>query len=295
MAVVTQLLVALDDAVPQAVHRRRRIVHVDENAVRRQILEQVGGSIEEQGQEIFDSAGCDSRTDVAINRLFREIAGESQPVAAAELAHRFGIQRRLARGEQLDAIQLVQGALRVRIEAADAVDVAIQHVDSIGGLGSHGEDVDQRAADGEFTVCDDLGDGGISGQGQLRTQRSQVQALADVNLEGVGLDVAARGQSLQQGVDRDQPDAAAGARQLCQGCEPRRGDIRVRREAVVGQGLQIGKHPDVETGPGKESNFVPQGLCIARILRNDDEGSGANAPPPPQWPVPERRRRVFPI
>ena len=47
----------------------------------------------------------------------------------------------------------------------------------------------------------------------------------------------------------------------------------MRREAVVRQGFQIGKHPDGETGPGEESNFVPQGLCIARILRNDDEGS----------------------
>ena len=234
---------AFDDAVPQLGHGGCRIVHVDEDAVGRQILEQMRGALEEQRQEEFDAAGRDAGAHVAVNRLLRQIAGEAQAVAAAELAHGIGIQRRLARRQQLDAVQLVQGALRVRIEAPDAVDIAVQHVDSIGRVRAHGKHIDQRAAHREFAVRDDLRDGGISGQRQLRAQCLQIERLADMDLERVGLDIAARRQPLQQRVDGHQPDALAGARQFRQGGEPGRGDVGMRGEAVVGQGLQIREDP----------------------------------------------------
>jgi len=77
------------DAIAHAVRRCRseaagaggRVVHDDEHAVRRQILEQVGSAIEEQGQEIFDTAGRYPGTHVAVNRLLGQIAGEAQAVA----------------------------------------------------------------------------------------------------------------------------------------------------------------------------------------------------------------------
>ena len=134
MAVVTQLLVPLNDAIPESLDRGSCIVHVHQNAVRGQILEQVGCALEEQRQEILDAARRNPGTDVAVYRLFRQISGESQAVAAAEFTHRVGIERCLSRGQELNAVQLVHGPLRVRIKATDAVDLAIQHVDPVGRL-----------------------------------------------------------------------------------------------------------------------------------------------------------------
>jgi hypothetical protein len=187
------------------------------------------------------------------------------------MTHRLGIQRGLARRQQLDAIQFVQRALSVRIEAPDAVHVAIQHIDPVGCVRAHRKDVDQRTADGELAMCDDLRDGRVAGQRQLGAQRFQIQGFADMDLERVGLDEASRRQSLQQSVDGDQPDALARARQFRQGGEPRGGDIGMRGEAVVGQGFQIGKDSDIQGRAGKEANLIAQGLRVARILRDDDE------------------------
>ncbi len=49
----------------------------------------------------------------------------------------------------------------------------------------------QRSAHREFAVRDDLSHGGIAGERQSRAQRLQIERLADVDLERVGLDVAA--------------------------------------------------------------------------------------------------------
>ncbi len=89
MAVVTQLFMPLNDAVPQILYRGRGIVHIHEDAVGRQILEQMRGALEEQRQEVFDAARRYPCAHVAVDGLLRQIAGESQAVAAAELAHGF--------------------------------------------------------------------------------------------------------------------------------------------------------------------------------------------------------------
>ena len=232
--IVAQLLVPVDDAAPRRIGCRTSLVDIDQDTARRQVFEEMRSAVEEQGQEELDAPRRLAGAHVAINRLLRQIARETQPVAAAKLAYRVRIQRRLARGQQLDTIQLVQRALRVRIEAPDAVDVAIQHVDSIRSVRAHGKNVDQRTAHREFAVCDDLGDGGISGQRQPRAQCFQIECLADMDFERIGLDVAAGRQSLQQRVDGDQPDAPSGARQFGKRREPGRGDIGMRGEAVVG-------------------------------------------------------------
>ncbi len=272
-AVVAQLFMAFDDAVPQAVHRGSRVVHVDEHAVGRKILEQMGSAVEEQGQKVFDASRRHSLAHVPIDRLLGQVARESQAVAAAKLAHGVGIERCLARREQLYALELVERALGVGIETADAVDIAIQHVDAVRRIRAHGEHVDQRTADGEFAVGDDLGHGGVAGHGQLGAQRVQIEGLPDVDLERVGLHITARRQPLQERVDGHQPDSLPGAGQLGQCGKPGGGDVGMGGKAVVGQRLQVGKHPHGEAGAAEESNFIAEGLRVAGTLRDDHEGS----------------------
>ncbi len=171
----------------------------------------------------------------------------------------------------MNPVQLVERALGVRVEAADAVDLPIQHIDPKGRLRAHGKHVDQRAADREFAVRHDLRDRGIPGQGQLGAQCIQIEGFVDVNLERVGLDVAARGQSLQQRIDGNQPHAVPRSRQFRQGGQASRRDVRVRGKGVIGQGFQIRKYMHAQIGAAKESNFLAQRFGVACALRNHDD------------------------
>ena len=208
MPIVAQLLVSLDDAVPQLVGQGARLLHVDQQAGWRQVFEQMRGPLEEQRQEILEAAGRVAEAHVAVHGVLSEIAGEAQAIAAAEFAHGVAMQRRLACRQQMNALQLVARALRIRIEMPDAVDVAIEHVDAIRRFGAHREHVEQRAANRELAVGDHLGDRRVAGHRQLSAQRVEVQRLPDMHLERIRLDVAARRQALHQRVDRDQPDAS---------------------------------------------------------------------------------------
>src|SRR5712672_2352192 len=97
------------------------------------------GAVEEQRQKEFEAARRLTRTDVAINGLLREIAAEAQAIAAAELAHRIRIERRFARGQQLNPLQSIARTLAVGIEMPDGLDIAVQHVDAVRIVRAHGE------------------------------------------------------------------------------------------------------------------------------------------------------------
>ena len=104
---MAQLLVALDDAIPELVDAFARLVHVDQNARGWQVLEQMGGALEEQRQIELDPSRRLPGAHVPINGLLGQITGKPQPVASPELTHGVGTQGRLARGQQLDPIELI--------------------------------------------------------------------------------------------------------------------------------------------------------------------------------------------
>lgn len=203
--------------------------------------------------------------------MLGQISGKSQPVTAPEFAHRVRAERSLARGQQVNPFELVARALRVGIEVSDAVDVAVEKVDPVRTFRAHREHVEQRSAHGEFAVRRDLRDGGIAGESQPFAQCLEIERLADVNLQGMRLDVAARGETLQQGIDRHHPDAAPRAGQLRQRAQPGGRDVGVRREAVVRQCLEVRKHAHRQGSAREESDLLAQGFSGARSLHDDDE------------------------
>ena len=273
-AVVAQLFVPQADALPQILDARAGLVDLHNHAVGRQVFEQIRGALEEQRQEEFDPARRDPLAHVAIDQLLGEIPGKSQPVTAAKFAYRVRVQRGFARRQQFDALQLRARTLAVGIEAPDGVHVAIEHVDAVRRDRTHRKDVDQRAAQREFAVRHHLRDRRVACEGQFGAQRIDVQGLADMHFEGEGLDVTARRQPLHQGVHGYHPHAAAGSRQLRQGREPRRGDVRMGREAVVGQRFQIRKVSDRVSRPGEKGDLIAQRLRVARIRCDDEERRG---------------------
>ena len=175
LAVVAQLLVPFDDAVPQLVYAFARLVHVDQDARWRQVLEQMRGALEEQRQIELDAPRRLSGAHVAIDRLLGEIAGKAQPITAPKLAHGVGTQGCLARGQQLNPIELLAGALGIRVEHADAVDILIQQIDAKRAVRAHGEHVEQGAAHRELAVGDHLRDGRVAREGQSLAQGLEVE------------------------------------------------------------------------------------------------------------------------
>ncbi len=266
-----QLLVPVDDAAPETIRAAERLLHVDQHARWRQVFEQIRGALEEQRQIKLEPARRAARAHIAIDGLLGQVAGKSQAVAAPELAHRIGTHRRFPGRQQFDALELLPGSLGIGIEQADAVDVLIQKIDTERRIRSHGKDIEQRAADREFAVRDHLRDGGVSGEGEALAQGLEVEPLAHVDLQRVGLDVAARGEPLQQRVDRHDPYAAERPRQGRERFQARRGDIRMRREAVVGQGLEVRKNLDHGLAGGEKPDLLAQGLRIARTRHDDDQ------------------------
>ena len=270
-SIVAQLLVPLGDRRPQAVGMRGRFLDVDENARGRQIFEQLRSALEEQRQEELHSARRPAGAHVAIDRVLGQIAGEPQAIAAAKLAHGVGAQGGLARGQQVNPVELLARALSVGIEVTDAVNVAVEQVDPVRALRAHREHVEKRSADRELAVGGDLSDGGVARQGQSLAQRFEIQSFADVHLQGVRFDEAARREPLQQGVDRHDPHAASSARQLRERAKPCRGDVRMRREAVIRQRLEVRKHVHRSRCAREERNLLAQRLGRPGVFGDDDE------------------------
>ena len=179
VAVVAQLLVPLHDA-------RATGSATEELASCMSIRTLCGGRYSNRcevrsknsGRKNSRPPGRLARAHIAIDRLLGQIAGEAQPIAAAEFAHGVGIERCFPRGEQLNAIQLVARALRIGIEMPDAVDIAVQQVDAVGAVRAHGEHIEQRAADREFAVGDHLRDGGVAGQASSRARSASRSSVS---------------------------------------------------------------------------------------------------------------------
>ncbi len=85
----------------------------------------------------------------------------------------------------------------------------------------------------------DLADAGIAGIGQALPEGLDAQGLSHRQVEGASLHVGHRRQALQQRVGRQDQAATARLRQLKQGLQPTRGDVRVGREQVVGQDFPV--------------------------------------------------------
>ncbi len=62
--------------------------------------------------------------------LFGQVAREAQAVATPKFAYRVRIERRFARRQQIDALQLIGRALGIGIKSPNAVDVPIKQIDA---------------------------------------------------------------------------------------------------------------------------------------------------------------------
>ncbi len=185
---------------------------MDDDGVRREIVEQRGGPLEEQRQIELDARGSEPFAHSAIQARASGFTLEASAEAAPELTYRVCVQGHLASGQQSDLLQSLERALRFGIELADGLDLVVEQIDAQRGRGSHGKDIEQRAANGELARTSDLAHARVAGLHEPIPEGLQRQGLPHRQLEGSCLDVVAGGQALQQRLRGDDQTSVPRAR-----------------------------------------------------------------------------------
>ena len=226
-----------------------------QHAVVRQVVEQGGGRVEEQGQVVLDARVRHAEADVLVERRARRIALEGLAPAVAERGAARLVEGKLPAGQDADVADRIQRALRVRIEGLDRVDALVEQVEAKRQPCAHREHVEQAAADRELAGGDHLRDVLVTGQHELRAQAFREQAFALAEEERVAGDVAGGRKPLQRGRRRHDQDVERSVgrtlvvvRQAIQGLETLRHQILVRRQDVVGQGFPVRKRAHRQLG-----------------------------------------------
>ena len=173
LGIVAPVLVARGDCRPGRLQRRVHVEVGGNDDLAWQVAGDTGGRFMEQRQVELDAGRRETLGDAAIDRHARHVAFEARAEAAAEGAHRLGIQGQLTRRQQAEFADRFARTLRVRVEAADRVDGVVEHVDAhrLGGPGR--EDVEQRTAQREFPRGLHLTDTGVTGGCKARAQAHQ--------------------------------------------------------------------------------------------------------------------------
>ena len=237
--IVAALLVAVTGLRPERDCRFVRTGADHRQAAVGQVVEQGRGALEEQRQVVLDAGRGQPGFQVLIQRTapgidIETLAQRGQHAGDAGLVH-----RHFAAGQHVHRLDLVQRTLAFRIEGTDGVDVLVQQLHPQRLVGAHREHVEQAAAHREVTRVHHLRHVAVAGAFQAALLGFQVQALADLQVEAATDHVAARGQLLQQGLHRHDHQAALQRGQAVQGGQALRDDVRMRAEAVVGQGFPV--------------------------------------------------------
>ena len=138
-------------------------------------------------------------------------------------------------------------------------------VDAHRQLGAHRPDIEQRAAQGEFSGTVHFGGGAIARRDQALAEGAELEARTALEREAARTDVVDRWQPREQAVDAEQQHAALQRRQSRQCRQALRDDVRVRRKLVVGQDLPVGEREDLEAGTAEEAQLRRQPVEFTRI------------------------------
>ncbi|VVN39764.1 hypothetical protein PS624_05329 [Pseudomonas fluorescens] len=181
--------------------------------VLRQIIEQGRGFVEEQRQVVLDAGRGNPAAQILKDRAATEVDVETLAEARLEAGHRVFLQRKLAGRQQLDRLDLVNGALVFRIEGAQGFDLIVEQVDAIRQFAAHREQVDQRAAYGELAVLIDRVDVAIATGFEARTHLFNVELLADIQYQTAAEQELGRRQAMQCRGNRHHQHAVGQLRQ----------------------------------------------------------------------------------
>jgi hypothetical protein len=241
-----------------------------DDRVGRQVLGDERGLLEEQRQVVLD-AGCrHALRDVLVGAAAGGVPLERLAKFAAEPRLAFLVQRELARRQQPHLAHLVNRALAVHVEAADALHHFVVELDTVGDRAAHGKEIDQSAAHAVFAGRHHLGHVGVAGGDELGAQGTGRESRALLEKKRAGGEVLDRREAVERGGDRDDNRVEIALHQLVERGEPARNQVLVRRELVVGQRFPVGEEVDLEALL-KERDFLEQPLCLLGSCSKDGE------------------------
>ncbi len=255
---------ALARIAPEALQRAVDLAVQHQLRRGRQVVEEGGRRVEEQGQVVLDATAGDAVADVLVQARACRVAVELFAPARAEGGARGLVERELAAGQQPHLRHRVQAALRVGVEGADGVDLVVEQVDPVGHGRAHGEQVDEPAAHRVFAGRHHLADMLVAGQRQLRLQPGFVEPGLLPEVEGVGGQECGRGHAHQRRGGGQQHEVDLAVAQPPERGQALRDQVLVWREAVVGQGFPVGEQRDAQ-GRVEERHLVGQAVGIGGL------------------------------
>src|SRR5207302_5172393 len=164
----------------------------------------------------------------------RRVTLEDLAIASAETRARGIVERKFPRREEPNVGHRIERALTVYVEGLDRFDLLVEQIDPVGQCASHRVEVDQPAANAEFSGRDDLRDMLVAAERELRAQRVDIELLALGEKERERREIRWRRESVERGRRRDEEHVALAARCVIERREPLGDQVLMRRKAVVG-------------------------------------------------------------
>ena len=223
-----------------------RVAVQRDDRVGRQVVGERRGRFEEQRQAVLDAARVDAVRHVLVERRAGRVALERLAEARAEARAALVVLRELARGQQADLRDRIDGALRVGVERLDRLELVAEEVEPVRQRRAHRVEVDQSAPDAEFAWRHDLRHVRVAGERELRAQLVDVEPLALLEEERASGEERGRRQPVHRSRHGGDDDARLALREPVERGQPRRDQVLVGRDRVVGQRLPVGKEVAVD-------------------------------------------------
>ena len=276
LQIVAQAFLSAFHFRPEALRSGGQIPPMDDERVCRQIVEQGGEPVEEQGQVALDAVRGDAGGNILIDAAAAHIYLEGLMPAVAEGANARLVEGKFPGRQQADAMYPLQGHLRVRGEDAQGFDFLVQQIHPDGMGSAHGEDIDERAAHRELAPVAHGFRCQIAGGFQPGAFRAHVEAVPFGEAERMAIDEGQGRRPLHQGGNRGDQNAAGQwprlarrAGQPAQGRQPFGNDVRVRRKRIVGQSFPVRKSADGRIVAGEERRLFRPAAAIRRVVGDD--------------------------
>ena len=272
LGVALEQAVAILRVLPKALKGRLHVAVQHHASLLAQVVEHGGRFFKKQRQVVLDARGGHAVAHVFVDAAFGRVAVQEFAPALAEQRARSVVHRELAPRQQTHLGHGVEAALAVGVEGADGVDLVVEQIHAVRHQRAHGEEVDQATAHRVLAGAHHLRDVLVARQGQLAFELRFVQALLDLELEGVGRQKRGWRQAVQGCGGRDDdhvgvalPAVAVNAPQRGQAL---RDQVLVRRKRVVRQGFPIWEQSGAH--PGREKRqLVLQALRVAGVGGDD--------------------------
>ena len=244
--VAAQQPVARFGILEEALRGGVRVAVQRDDRVGRQVVGERRGRLEEQRQAVLDAARVDAVRHVLVERRARRVALERLAEPRAEARAALVVLRELARGQQADLGDRIDGALRVGVERLDRLELVAEEVEPVRERRAHRVEVDQSAPDAEFARRHDLRHVRVAGERELRAQLVDVEPLSLLEEERAPREERGRRQPVHRGRHGGDDDARLALREPVERGQPRRDQVLVGRDRVVGQRLPVGKEVAVD-------------------------------------------------